>query len=162
MNLTHKPVGVLFGHAADGEGEDRGIFVGVELEDLFLYYIIVFFYRFTKEDDFISFFNVVFSLRPKVQGAHAGNDIDTPRETFFKEMPPNILGLLFGFTGDVDENELIHEIFLYCAFYHCFYLNAAILPQKRLKSHREEFLEAASLEKKEIQKKQQRLLLQAD
>ncbi len=40
---------------------------------------------------------------------HAGNDIDTPRESLLEEVPSDVLGLLPGFTGDVDKNHRRHR-----------------------------------------------------
>lgn len=88
----------------DGEGEDGRVAVGVNFKHFFFYFLVVLFDSFAKEDRFICFFNVVFPRRPEVERAHAGYDINTPREPFLEKMPSDVLGLFPRLTRDVDEN----------------------------------------------------------
>ncbi len=79
----------------NGDSEDGRVAVRVDFEYFFFYCFVVLFDGFTKEDHFIGFFDVVLSGRPEVLRVHGGNDVDTPREPFFEEMPPDVLGLRF-------------------------------------------------------------------
>ncbi len=94
----------------DGEGEDGRVAVGVKLEYLFFYRLVVLFDGFAKEDRFIGFFNVFLPGRPEAQGAHAWDDIYAPHEALFEELPPDILGLTQRLAGNVDEDHGGHTI----------------------------------------------------
>ncbi len=109
FKLSGEPVGVVFGHVEDGEGEDGRVIVRMDFENFFFYRFVMFFDSFAKEDNFIRFFDPVIYRRPEIERAHAGNDINTPRESLLEEVPSDVLGLLPGFTGDVDKNHAFHK-----------------------------------------------------
>lgn len=96
----------------DGEGEDRGVAVGMELEDFFFYGFIVFLDRFAKEDDLVRLLKIVLPRRPEVRRMHTGDDIDAPHEAFFEKLPADVLGLLLRLTGDVDEDHSCYDVII--------------------------------------------------
>lgn len=116
LKFSYEPVGVLFGHVGDGEGEDGGIGVRMNFEYFFFYFLVMLLDGFAKQDNFVGFFYIALPRRPEVKRAHAGNNIDTSREAFFKEMPPDILRLFPRLTRDVDEDHCGHEIIISARF----------------------------------------------